>query len=298
MSQPLVLLYSSPEDPVATCGLVRSSKDSDVKAIHIDELLPFFSARPWPEILRVEAIPELRQVFAGARIVNRIFNLSHTQTLQYLNEHSIDERWLHIRLRKILGIGGSLSYDTGVRGVSRSLLPLNAQWFEIRRILPNLAIPEFTYAFGYEQADLTALNDPIQKSVWSLFDWKEERHLSIDEARRHQFFVERPKGVPLISYFLGKDFSAVHFPREAMTIDAARIDEINHAARSAFKSECGELLLYAEGQELRFYAFSPYLSSIAATPSFERDLEEWLHSNHESSPTESDITDVANRLQH
>ncbi|XQA62702.1 hypothetical protein ACM9XD_04905 [Xanthomonas sacchari] len=297
MSHQTLIVYSSSEDPVAACGAACAASQQ-VSVMHVDELLPFLSTHAWPQILQLQVPAEIRDRFSNARIINRVFSLSGTQLIAFLHKHQVDERWFHIRLQDLFLLGRSLAHDTGVRGVSKSLLPLNAQWFGIRRALPNLQVPRFSYAFGYERSDLTEFSSPLQKSVWSLFDWREERHLPASEADRHQFHVERPIGTPVIFYFLGDDFHTVHFPQEAVDVDHARIASINRAARSAFHSELGEVLLYAEGTDLRFYAFSPYLLSVASKPSFGQELEEWLLSGRTVNSVEWSGPNAASRFCH
>ena len=58
-------------------------------------------------------------------------------------------------------------------------------------------------AVGCQRPEVAGLDNPMQKSVWSLFDWMDERYLPATEASRHQFLVERPAGKPLIAYFFG-----------------------------------------------------------------------------------------------
>lgn len=277
MNAKTVVLYSDRNDPIALKALGEASEE--VACIHVDQLIPLLARQDWPKMLDMATIADIEAVFAGAKIINRAFTLSGTELSSCLSAWGVDERWFHIRLQDLLKLGRSVSYDTGVRGVSRSLLPLNAQGFEMKRASPDLLTPAFEYGFGYEHPDISALASPLQKSVWSLFDWKVERHLSPDEAKRHQFFVEAPNGVPLIAYFAGDAFEVL-WPRERVDVDLRQVKEVVDAAGRVFCAEAGEVLLYAEERSLRFYAFSPHLLSVAEEPEFQAMLSNWLAPAH------------------
>ncbi|WP_435014237.1 hypothetical protein [Xanthomonas arboricola] len=293
MKAKTVVLYSDRQDPIALQAL--RSTQSNVACVHVDQLIPLLARQDWPEILRMATTADIEKIFAGSKIINRAFALAGTELSSCLAAWGVDERWFHIRLQGLLGLGSAVSYDTGVRGVSRSLLPLNAQWFEMKRSLPDLPTPHFEYGFGYEHPDISAMTGPLQKSVWSLFDWKIERHLSPDEARRHQFFVEAPVGVPLIAYFVGSAVEVL-WPRERVEVDLSRVNEVAEVARRVFRAEAGEVLLYAEDQGLRFYAFSPHLLSVAEEPAFRAMLVAWLASD--SLNNLGSHTDAAPRIVH
>lgn len=273
-----IVLYTDHADPVA-----RRAARSGADLLHLDDLLPRVRAGSWPAVLDFEPSAEMRERFIGARVVNRVFSLANTRMDGFLRDNGIDARWLHIRLQSLLDSAASVCHDTGVRGVSRTLMPLNVQWFELKRVLADIQTPDFVYSIGYEAPDLRGLVDPLQKSVWSLFDWKQERNLLPEEKRRHQFFVSRPQGVPLVAYFCGESAHGVHFPRgETVPFDLERVRAINQAARRAFRSETGELLLFAEGGQLRFHAFSPYLLSVAEEPAMVDMLDKWLAADDSS----------------
>ncbi|WP_045728409.1 hypothetical protein [Xanthomonas sp. GPE 39] len=293
MNVKAVVLYSDRNDPIALKAMGEAS--SEIACIHVDQLIPLFARQDWPKVLDMTTTADIEAVFSGAKIINRAFTLSGTELSSCLSAWGVDERWFHIRLQGLLKLGMSVSYDTGVRGVSRSLLPLNAQWFEMKRSLPDLLTPAFEYGFAYEHPDISALASPLQKSVWSLFDWKVERHLSPDEAKRHQFFVEAPNGVPFIAYFVG-DTLEVFWPRERVDVDLGQVKELVNAARRVFCAETGEVLLYAEDQSLRFYAFSPHMLSVAEEPAFQAMLGNWLAPTHFDAVRS--LADAAPRIIH
>lgn len=271
MIRKTIVIYSDEKDAVA----VRA-RATGVPSIHIDALLPALEARPWPENLRLSPGAQTVELFRNARVINRVFILEGTCVADFLRRHCIDVRWFHIRLQSLLAIGDSLCHDTGCLGVSRSLAPLNVQWFEIKREMQDAQTPEFAYGVGYEAPDLSHVQDPMQKSVWSLFDWKSETRLDEDERVQHQFHVARPKGTPAIAWYFGADHNGLHFPRETVGIDADLLDRMTRAAARAFRSDIGEMLLYVTGDAVTFHAFSPFLRSVSCCGSVSESLDAWL----------------------
>lgn len=271
MMRKTIVIYSDKKDVVA-----MRANATGVPSIHIDELITALEARPWPENLRLSPGIQTVERFRNARVINRVFILEGTGVADFLREHCIDTRWFHIRLQSLLAIGESLCHDTGGLGVSRSLAPLNVQWFEIKREMQDARTPEFAYGVGYEAADLSHVQDPMQKSVWSLFDWKKETRLGEDERAQHQFHVARPKGIPAIAWFFGGDHRGLHFPRDTVEIDAVLLERMTRAAARAFRSDIGEMLLYVTGSVVTFHAFSPFLRSVSCCASASEPLDDWL----------------------
>jgi len=269
----ITVLYSLKNDP-----LVSSLRNTlNAKLIHIDELADWLKAMQWPIIAEVDFPSYISNLFENNIVVNRIFTLEDTKINDHIKELEIDERWIHIRLMKLLASARRLTHDTGVRGVSRSLLPLNTQWFQIRQANTDIRLPKFVYGMGLEiPSDFNELSAPIQKSIWSIFDWREERHISDLERNRNLFFVERPIGIPIIIHYYGEKHFC-YFPKEFTTLDTNVVDRIVTICSRVFKSEFGEILLYKEEDNLlRFYSFSPYLYSAAIDVRFEKCIGTWV----------------------
>ncbi|GLQ89167.1 hypothetical protein [Dyella flagellata] len=268
-----VVLYSQCNDP-----LVAAIKASGKKwlFLHVDELLDGLSIKPWPVLLDLTVPSAWKEQIVDASVVNRLFSFEGTTCMARLSEARINERWLHARLDTLLATASVLSHDTGVRGVSRSLLPLNAQWFHMRTGQSAVSTPRFSYATGFEEPDNGELDDPMQKSVWSLFDWKSERHLPSTEARRHRFFVDRPTGTPLVCFFAGEQAPAWFFPKQEAEFDDEALTISARTAQRVFLSDIGEMLLYVNADgSLVFHAFSPYLQSAIRSPEFSEYLNRW-----------------------
>jgi len=273
----VIVLHADHGDPVAR---IAGSwlKDGDVHVLHLDDWLRGVHPLPWPEMLALH-VDGVGAPVAGSHVVNRVFTVSATVTGGRLAQGFRDERWLHVQLQQAFEPAASLAYEQGVRGVSRALLPLNLQWSLLRQEA-DIRVPRFAYGFGFQQPDTSRLHDPMQKSIWSLFDWDQERHLPSSEAARHQFFVERPRGEPVLACFLGEHVCAPCHPHgkpiSLADADAGELRRICQAARRAFRSEGGELLLYRDGQGWVFHAFSPHLRSAQAMPDFESSVRGWI----------------------
>jgi len=278
----LTLLYSDAEDPLAVSLRAHAS----VEAMHVDDLTGYFGKEE-REIMPSFSVPDaVRARFADKIVLNRVFNLKETGLGTRLKDWKCHEIWGHFLLRQLFADGSRLVHDTGPRGVSRTLLPLNTQWFKVSRLDDPVATPRYVYNFGGESEGLDTLREPFQKSVWSLYDWREERHLPAGEANWHRFFVEKPAGSPVLCYFfdvdrLGEDGLEIVPLRGETTADRQRILALARSLSSTFASAVGEFLFFVEDDgTLRFYAFSPYLSSAANHPAFAGHVERWVSSLH------------------
>lgn len=274
-ASPVLICYSDHNDPLVQ--IVRQHRrDGSCHLIHVDELLPYVQPVEWPEVLRVALPDQVAQRFDTTLTINRLFNFANTEISSKLLEWGVNERWLHIKVSKYLLRGRQLAHDLGQRGVSRCLLPLNSQWFLLSRDHASFPTPKFSFAMGYEAPQLEDMVHPMQKSVWSLFDWKEEQTITTIETRRHRFFVDSPTGIPVVAFYFGDDVEYI-FPKQITTVDRNRYESLAHAARKIFKSEAGELLTYMENDgTMRFYGFSPFLYSSRTSDKFMELGHAWL----------------------
>lgn len=274
-ASPILICYSDHNDPFVQLARQRSD-DGSFHLIHVDELLPYAEPVDWPEVFRIALPEELAEKFDTTLTINRLFNLANTDTIEKLIDWGVNERWLHIRLSSYLLRGRHLAHDLGQRGVSRCLLPLNTQWFLLNREDASIATPKFSFAMGYEAPQLDVMAHPMQKSVWSFFDWKEEQTITPLETRRHRFFVDSPTGIPVIAFYFGADVEFV-FPKENTSVDRNMYERLAHTARKIFRSEAGELLTYVESDgTIRFYGFSPFLYSSRTNEKFMELGRGWL----------------------
>jgi len=272
-----LIFYAEKNDPVVIEAKRSASELSQVDFLHVDELIPYLQNAEWPEMIRTTFPFKLKERFNGALVINRVFTLADTELFDVLNAWSKNERWFHIKVQPLLNLARQLTHDVGLRGVSKCLLPLNVQWYYIQREREDISLPNFSYAMSYESPKNQLMTAPMQKSVWSLFDWKAERNISVGEQRRHRFFVESPKGTPVICYFLGKDTRGLVFPRTNIDVDEGLFAKLADLASSLFESALGEILTYVEDDgSVRFYAFSPFMRSSTGSASFSEHIKTWL----------------------
>jgi hypothetical protein len=142
----------------------------------------------------------------------------------------------------------------------------------------NVNVPKYVLAIGGEAADLSQFRDPMQKSRWSLYDWKTENHLSENEIANYFFYVERPVGIPIICHYLGDVATWLSFPRGGNPeIDMSIFDPLVKMVKSCFVSSVGEFLTFLEPNgTLRFYAFSPFLEAASGTTEFSLMTKLWI----------------------
>lgn len=266
-----VVITSDLDDFVA-----RRASALRAAVLHVDDLCECISTRPWPEVLKVDLPDYFKAAVRGAYVINRIFSLAGTKVASRLKAEGIDERWFHIRIQPLLELADCLAHDTGTRGVSRTLLPLDAQWFEIKRVGCEVSTPDFIRGRGRERPNVAALREPIQKSAWSLFEWKEERSMTWEESQDNQFYVSRPTGIPVIAWYLGRSVHGFHCPGKTAEIDQVAIRAISSKARAAFRSDAGEMLLFLDGRTLCFHAFSPLLATVERVDGVAGKIDGWI----------------------
>lgn len=275
MSDKYVAVYSDSTDP-----LIRVLEDIGVLALHVDELLAHITKAEWPILISTSYTPAIIQLFDRKTVFNRVFSFNNTEFGHRLEEWGYPYAWGHVALRSLYLHAKSLIHDTGERGVSKCMLPLNTQWWAMSD-RGGFAVPKFLYAFGTTEPDLTGFADPIRKSIWSIHEWGGEASLSGPEGVWHPFYVERPAGTPVMCSFLGSDVRLA-FPRGSIGVPIEKFVELARIARNIFCSEIGEILTFVEGNgTIRFYAFSPTMSSFVDQPDFEERLSSFMRTEIE-----------------
>ena len=253
MHHKIVVLYSNHSDPIAE----MLSDRSKVKTYHIDDLNDFIHFDAWPNVVTTRFDEKIKSEFRDAQVVNRLFTLHDTVISKRLIELVYREEWAHVALSPLLSNASSLMHDIGVKGISRCLLPLNSQWLFIGA--QGIDVPTYVYSFGGSTPDLSNIKDPMQKSIWSLHDWREETNFGPDNVNWHPFYVERPTGVPVLCNFIRGDVNIVVLRGTTERV----VDDFRPMAKivsQVFRSQMGEFLTYVESDgTIRFYAFTPTL---------------------------------------
>jgi hypothetical protein len=252
-----VVLYSNPADPVADV-LARAGRAT---CIHTDALVPYLHRGSWPQPIHADFPADIKALFHGANVFNRVFNHNQTKLADRLAEWRLHTLWGDRPLTQLVLSGASRWHDVSIRGVSRSSLPLNTQWFLLANRTDRVTFPKFVYGFGRVQPDLHDFHDPMQKSVWSLFDWREERQLGDGDRNWHKFFVDRPTGTPVICFYVESSLGFI-FPRGEISVDTALFTEVAKHVADTFDSRMGEFLTFMEDDgRMMFCAFSPQMQS-------------------------------------
>jgi hypothetical protein len=273
MNTSVTLLTSDPEDALAL-SFRRLGHASAV--IDLDELAPYIVESAWPDVLRTQFPDALTKRFDGSFVFNRLFSLDSSTVQRRKRAFDIDDLWIHVRLSPLLKRAACLAHDTGVRGVSRCLLPLNNQWKRLREVDPDLSIPDFAFGFGNEMPVLDHLQTPLLKSIWDIFDWRNAD--ADDTGPRHRFYLQRPAGTPYLRAFLGTQTVdlALGDGSDPSLVAAARMEA---ACRRAFRTDAGEFLYFQSGSEITFAAFCPKLQTAAKFGVLDAMAEAWFRAN-------------------
>lgn len=264
MNDRIVVLYSNPNDGIARMLRGRAG----VTCVHLDEVSIHWSLDEGRVPTTVDYPSVLCKLFSDAYVINRIFDFNHCEAGPRLHAAGLHGLWGYVALSPLLERAATLAHENGARGVSRSLLPLNAQWFSLAAACDDITFPAFEFGFGRVDPDLSRLHDAMQKSLWSYFSWKTEISLDDEEKNWHRFYVDRPTGVPVVCVY-HQDSIELEFPREAVEVDRVLYARVAAGAREVFASEMGELLFYErKDASPMFCAFSPYMASATRNPAF------------------------------
>ena len=148
------------------------------------------------------------------------------------------------------------------------LQPLFTQWTTLGVHLPKVRTPSFVYGYGPEIIDTTALSNPVRKSPFNLYEWKNDEVMS--EEVWDTFCVDVPVGRPAVSYFMGESITSAFLDAEPTTSGPAFPDAIALTARikDAFGAAVGEVLWFVNGDDVTFAAFSHNLYAASKLKSF------------------------------
>lgn len=262
----IVLIYADSRDPLIP--LLTSIEG--LKLLHVDQISRSLKREQWPGLYRCAMdLSEYR--FHNSLIFNRVFGLENSEAMSLLKANRLHEGWLHHCIDQITKPAAKRVHDIGQRGVSRTLLPLNIQWYLLAQALPEIRTPAFALGFNGAMPDLSALHPPILKSIWSFSAWKNETYMTELESRWNRFFVEAPMGLPVIVSFAGDKYQ-LHFPKGITEVSLEAIQQLVTTCRCEFKTDIGEIITFVKGDELTFCAYSPYVGFSASSPEFQDAL--------------------------
>lgn len=265
----IVMIYSDRRDPLMS--ILNGRRDVDL--VDVSELCKELVRLAYPRVCALNAGKVLGTV-SGSTVLNRVFDLRGTAAETRLQELGLHEGWLHWCINLATRSAIRLAHDGGQRGVSRLLLPLNAQWRVIRAKCPWIAVPRFAFGRGRSLARTDGMRHPMVKSVWSLTCWREERYISNREATWDRFVVDRPAGEPVVTAFAGAA-TYTWCPGKKVSTSRQRLEELAAACRTCFHTEIGEILTYWMDGAPMFASYSPYLALSGGRPEFRSLFLDW-----------------------
>lgn len=214
----------------------------------------------------------------GARILDRVAEIS-PETLKRLDGDTGMLRagqvfaWYDALVRDAAPASADCQYTR-----LGKLLPLPTQWYLVAAAGLGLAVPDFVYGYGPAEVDASALDSPIFKSPFDLYNWRANQRpegLIWDEL-----VVARPTGSPVICYFLGSStFSVRSLGPAAEPISEATLAELKRITpelRKLFAAEVGECLFFVDGEQITFCAFSHFLFGADRVDGFAAEATAWL----------------------
>lgn len=270
-----VILYSSDNDPVVE---VAQARGLDVEVMHVDQVLQFLEQEAWPTMFDLRLDDPRLSGLADATCINRVQDLSGTALVREVSSRSCAELWAYNIVGNFIGCFAGATCDTGPRGVSRALLPLNSQWWYFDRdqqLEGMVSTPRFVYPFGAAKPDITGFGRPLHTSVWNVFNWRDEGEQITGIDR---FVIDRPAGSPYVCYYFGSDVECFALDADADAIDLEVVGRVAQRCRDVFGSEAGEFLLFSEGGNTVFAGFSPKMETSAAHDRFGDHCAEWIES--------------------
>jgi hypothetical protein len=147
-----------------------------------------------------------------------------------------------------------------------SVLPLNMQW-RLMQSKANWSVPRFHYALGREEPRIEGFERPIWTSPTNLYKWKPTPRPT--ESPLHAFVIDRPKGTPVLVYFVG-DESRLYALDGSKIPESVRagFQELALVLRNAFRAFTGEALFFVDNEDVVFGSFSHRLTTAGSDPHF------------------------------
>jgi hypothetical protein len=225
-------------------------------------------------------LDNFRRAQGDRLVINRVVDVS-AATVAALDRGDglISQMLVMSEYCRILGLLANVRGLPGLYSPAGNKLPLNLQWKLMNDAVPALATPKFFYGFGAVEAPVDDYRDPLWKSNFELYDWRRSEALQV---QLHPFVVDKPRGEPVVAYFVG-DRSATFRATDFGSLSPALHDRLVttlDAVRKTFAAEMGEVLFYASEEGPVFAAFSHYLKTAGLHPKFGEVLksgtESWL----------------------
>ncbi len=145
----------------------------------------------------------------------------------------------------------------GLYSLCGDKLPLNLQWHHLKNQAGlDLSYPDFEYSFGYDTPQIEGLKKPVFTQPDNYYYWKSEKN---DKPRWNSFIIDKPEGLPIVSYFSGSCISVQAFD-ESQKIEESiinKIKEYTSVIKKQFNYFMGEMVFFLENENLKFGFISP-----------------------------------------
>ncbi|KRE89115.1 hypothetical protein ASG87_06135 [Frateuria sp. Soil773] len=271
-----MLLLHSEGDPLlkivaaaADGGPVRMGLAELCSHVHVDH------GKTLPRVLLRESAGELR---AYGYVINRLFDIdARSLSAHVAGWGNLSPSWFH-RAMVSLWPAGTVCYPWAAKGASLVQLPLPTQWHVVARSGIAVAVPRYVFGFGESIPDTSALRDPIRKSIWSYFSWRDGDVIDGPAGTRNRFYVERPQGIPLLGARIGDEIVTRPLRGERIP-EPERLRHVTRLVSDLFDCPlCEMLFYYGDDGVLTFHACSTRLGSVAEDASARASMQRWLAS--------------------
>lgn len=264
-------------DPLVSDAIVKLASEFDefenLTLTTLEEFLERKSCRYDPKTGSL--VFEENVQFDVNMVMDRVIEVSN-KSLENIdnNDNVISKGQVYQAYTKLLELNTDDNCQYSTAGY---LLPLNSQWQIIKANGIPVDTPNYLHGYGPEIIDISSLKHPIFKSPFDYYRWKPNDRpegLAIDE-----FVVEKPAGVPVLSYFLGDQISDPVVLNSAENISSEsslKIAKISLKIKELFLFEVGEILWYVDADNITFAALSPFLNGASNQNGFRQSVKSYL----------------------
>lgn len=274
MSSQAVLLLHEEGDPLSkVAAAAPGGGPTSLDLAGLCRHLQVEHGRTLPRVRFRESIEELR----GYRyVINRLFDVD----ARVLSAHipawgGLSPSWFH-RAMAELWPASAVCYPWASKGTSLVQLPLPTQWHLVAKSDIGVAVPRYVFGFGESNPDTGKLRDPIRKSIWSYFSWKNGDVLQGPAESRNKFYVDRPQGIPVLGVRIGDEIVTRPLRGDAVP-ERERLERATRRISDLLRCTlCEMLFYYGDDGVLTFHACSTRLGSAAGDAPAQAAIHRWL----------------------
>jgi|GEM_PF-6026689 len=268
----VIIVHSSSLDPVL------DALNGDVFSYHVDNFR-FQICKEGYEYRIKSDCSIFSERASGYAVINRHFAIETTEFFEECHSKSIGINLAQNLIQDTYNQSNIIATSSCIRGASHSLLSLPSQWYLINNKFGDyIRTPEYYYCFGREEPPPhVAGPDWFEKSVWSLYNWR-ETEITRQSERYNRFFVKKERAEPLLC-----SFYVVNNELIKIRVNYGMCDEetrqklkfISLHLSNLFESLIGEFLVWVCKDTVTFGFFSPTLSYASKHLEFRNDIRLW-----------------------